>query len=351
MAAAGDAGDALAAAACAALARALPFEFACLATTDPATGLITGAYKTDPSDTQDAEFVRLEYEVDDVNLFADIARRRTPVGVLEHDTQGRPEQSTRYRDFLVPNFDHGHELRAALRTGGQTWGAIALYRPVGGCGFTVQESAFVAEVAATIGDALRGQAIRAAAERLQPDGPAVLVLGAGDAVHRASLALEQHLDELGATLDGPLPIALLAVAAAVRARRAGQDVATRSTLRTAAGRWLVVQGAPLSGGDGATDDVVVTIEEAGPPEIVPLVVAALGLTPREQELCRLVLAGHSTAEIAQGLHLSPYTVQDHLKAIFEKAGVRSRRELTARVFHEHYAPRLGQPIGTSGWFA
>ena len=77
---------------------------------------------------------------------------------------------------------------------------------------------------------------------------------------------------------------------------------------------------------GRRDDRVRT-----PQELAPILADAYRLTEREREVTRLVARGLPTDAIAARLYLSPWTVQDHLKAIFEKVGVTTRGELVARV--------------------
>ncbi|MFF4624595.1 helix-turn-helix transcriptional regulator [Nonomuraea jabiensis] len=334
--------DAFANAALAQLRQAVPFDSACLASCDPQTELITGSVKVDIPDARDAEFARLEYEADDVNKMTEIARRPSAVGVLSLDTGGDPMRSIRYRDFLLPHFSHGHEMRAAFRTGGATWGFVSLYRQQGPGGFSPAEADFVSGITPLVALGLRAAVVVAAVRA--PDavsGPAMIVVNAHNQVVQATSAAQARLVELGGDLWGELPITLLSIVGAARAVAAGHTtMMPRSRLRTRSGQWLVIHASPLATREGNHGEVVLTIEEARPPEVVPLVIAAFGLTGRERDVVRLVLQGSGTQEIGKQLHLSPYTVQDHLKTIFGRAGVRSRRELVARVFSDHYASPL-----------
>jgi DNA-binding NarL/FixJ family response regulator len=73
-------------------------------------------------------------------------------------------------------------------------------------------------------------------------------------------------------------------------------------------------------------------------------VDAYELTPREVDVTRALARGLTTNEIAGELHLSRYTVQDHLKSVYEKAGVSSRGELVAKMFADHHHDRLAGAI-------
>ncbi|MBO0874938.1 MAG: helix-turn-helix transcriptional regulator, partial [Pseudonocardia sp.] len=79
---------------------------------------------------------------------------------------------------------------------------------------------------------------------------------------------------------------------------------------------------------------------------------AYGLSVRERDITALVCRGMSSKEISERLHITVNTVQEHLKSIFDKTGVRSRRELVSAILQEQYLPRVltGRHIGASGFF-
>ncbi|TLM80727.1 helix-turn-helix transcriptional regulator [Pseudarthrobacter sp. NamE2] len=120
---------------------------------------------------------------------------------------------------------------------------------------------------------------------------------------------------------------LFAVVARAKAARTGT---AKTRMRDAGGSWVVLQASRLITGDDP-GQMVVTVEPATTRQLLTLLLSAYGLTPREQEVCLELMAGSSSAAIAERLFISPYTVHDHLKAIFGKVGVGSRGELVARL--------------------
>ena len=94
------------------------------------------------------------------------------------------------------------------------------------------------------------------------------------------------------------------------------------------------------------------IQRAHPTLVAPLLLKAFGLTPREQEVAQLVLRGATTTQAAKRLSISPHTVGDHLKSIFEKTDTRTRGELSAKLFIGEHLPRIqgDMPLGDDASF-
>jgi DNA-binding NarL/FixJ family response regulator len=65
------------------------------------------------------------------------------------------------------------------------------------------------------------------------------------------------------------------------------------------------------------------------------------LSPREQDVLRLVADGASNDEIGGRLGISSRTVESHLRRLFERVGVASRTELAARALREGWLEGVG----------
>ncbi len=315
--------------------RVVPFDAACWATVDSDTMLFTGSItiEFEPGPALEQRFVEIESGGSDLNSFRELAGRPRPIARLSDAGPAAIEASNRFQDIWGP-LGIGFEVRAAFTVADRCWAVAGLLRSQDSADFTDDDVAFLASVAPTIGAATRATLLgRPGSDPGELQGPAVLVVardGTTRSATPAALDLLERSRQLGSAAGR---FALRSVVSAL-----GHAGATaRARIHDDHLGWIVLQASPLAGG-GPGDEVVVTIAPAAPRDVSVLLLDAHGLSPREREVVDAVCAGHSTTDIAGLLFISTNTVQDHLKSVFDKIGVRSRRELTAYVRGERPAP-------------
>jgi DNA-binding CsgD family transcriptional regulator len=340
------------------LQRAVPSTAGCVATVDPATKLATGAFKFGElagRDDSDELWALLEYGDVEATSYVELSRSSVTAVGMHVETRGDVQRSRRVRELVQSGLGCTDELRVLASAGGQLWGGMALFRDDPAVPYAEEDVAFVSSLSALLARGLRVGLLARLAAGPPPSaetGPAVMVFGPDGELTQASVGAKERLAQLvhGDGASWPSAVIGSLVAGAWRYATGATEVLPSSRVRLDTGEWVVLHASPLTATDGSTPSVVITLEEARPPEIVPLVVAAFDLTNREREVTRMVLQGLDTREIADTLHMSRHTVQDHLKAIFNKTGVSTRRELVARVFFDQYVPRFGRPLAPSGTF-
>lgn len=314
------------------LAKAVPhFEAPCFFTTDPSSLLLTSHFQEGLPEIP-PEWLGKEYAEPDYNSALDVLRSTRGVGTLHEATGGDPALSRKYHEEMQP-FGCEQELLFALRTrDGQSWGIVGLYRETGRPLFDRADLALVQSIAPALAAGARHALLRGQAD--EPDleeAPGLVLIDQGLSVEAASPTAHLWLDELNGSVDAP-PVSVLSLAGQVLS---GAAAPTTSRVLSVRSRWLVLHGALLSDGQ-----VSLIIDQARPTHLEPLLMQLYGLTPREQEIARLVLRGQSTAQIGAELSITDGTVQAHLRGIFDKTGVRSRRALVSAVFQGHYEPRV-----------
>lgn len=305
----------------------LTVDAAFFATVDPATLLFTSAVADEPLRAVTAEFLANEFGRADVNKFAMLAEAADPVSSLDHATRGDRAASSRSVEVMTP-LGLGDELRAALISGGRCWGVICLHREDAEFGFSERDLSVVRRLGPHLAEGLR-RSLLVGSDLQESAGPGVIVLDAELAIVSISPEAEYWLSELSeqrSRVDLPVAVRM----AAVQLRRLSDLPAGESApvlkLRSRAGRWLAIHASILR---GAEEQTAVVIEPATPAQLGSLLLEVHGLTPAQRRVTALVLRGRSTRQIVDELHLSPHTVQEHVRAAYDKVGVGSRRELIA----------------------
>jgi DNA-binding CsgD family transcriptional regulator len=340
------------------LKRTISFDGACWHTLDPGSDLITQHRLQDLPDRFPI-LAQNEYSVEDENKFSKLAHAERKAATLNEATAGHPERSPRFRDLLTPA-GLGPELRSAFVVDGAAWGALILVRRAGQPDFLPRDVELVAAASGLFARAVRRGLIAEACSSAgsPPDAPGVIELDAAGAITRASSSADPLLAELsGSSVEaGARSPAIQAVATSTRAAIDAASDATSppelpsAVVRTPAGTWLVLHGGLL--GDIRSEEVAVFIQRAHPTLVAPLLLKAYGLTPREQQVTQLMLRGATTIQAAQRLAISPHTITDHMKSIFEKTGARTRGELSAALFFGEHLPRIEHrvPVGDDASF-
>ena len=321
---------------------ALPYAAAGWMTSDPTTGLSTAIRGEQVDPDVQRRLIEHERSTPDVNTFASLAGRRSPIARLSAATRGQLAASARHRDLYAP-LGLGDEIRGVFRAGGQCWGQVCLCRTADEPWFSTAEERSLAGIAVSLGTALRQAHVLTHSEPGKPEEPGVLLLGEDGRPAGCSESAVRLLSELPD--DGtPLPSVVFEVAIRARVLAAtGSGPPAKARVRGRAGRYLVVRGSVLSGDPGGAR-VAVLLEPARRPDLAPLVMAAAALTAREREVTALLLSGTGEAEIARQLWLSAHTVHGYVKAIFAKLSVGSRAELAA-LLGEVAEPGAARPWG------
>ena len=310
--------------------------------TDPATAVGTSPFADVPWFTELPRQIRLKYATE-VNRWTALPGS---VATLDGTTGGEREQSLVWRE-LLNRYDVGDVASIVFRDRFGCWAFLELWRSADRGSFSTEDI----ELLEVMTDPLTAALRRRVAQSFTPPttaagtaGPVVLLLDPDLQVRVQTESAGEYLRQLVPPEDlrAPVPAGAYNVAAQLLAQEAGvDDAAPTARAHVTGGRWVTCRAARLGMAEPAGQrDIAVTIEVTDPLSRADLLARACGLSAREREVFDHLVIGRDTAEVSRLMFVSPSTVQDHLKSVFDKTGVRNRRTLLARA--------LGTSIGDGG---
>jgi DNA-binding CsgD family transcriptional regulator len=339
-----------------ALHRAVPFDLYSAATIDPASNLITQAFGGLPGteyQRQPANVVYFDnfYFQEGLGYTTALLQQRRWAATLTDLTDGRLDLSLCFRDSLKPAglSDKLH----AIFVDRVLWGDVELYRGIDSPAFEPEQIDLVRRISPLVGAGLKTAALRDRAAQPSAAGedvPGVIVIDQSRRVVSATPAAERLLGELDPLAGGwrtgaALPVAIQVVLGMleqslnpVASERSFQ--VPRVQVQGWTGRWLTLHASLTEPAFGRPAEWVVVIGASRSEDLAWLTLVSYGLSPREEEVVKLVIGGLSTKQISDRLFIAEHTVQRHLSNIFEKVGVRSRRALVKELFFDQMLPAM-----------
>ncbi len=256
-----------------------------------------------------------------------LAREANGASSLSVATGGDLARSARWDEVMRP-VGIGDVAVAASRDALGCWGWIELYRDGGDPAFDEGDLELLASAGSSLGSALRHASVAKSRRVAESRPTGVIVLNSSLAVVDSTVGAQAWIDVLPAAslfaAWGMLPAIVYPVATLARSP---ETAANAHALELGVdGGWVMLEASVL---DGESGTIAVTFRRATPVETFDLLCRAYALTKREREVVDALVRGLDTEAVTERLFISRHTVQDHLKAVFDKVGVHSRRELLA----------------------
>ncbi len=329
-----------------ALRRAVPFDGVCVVTLDPATLLLTGhVIENGLPDATMPRLTEIEILEADFNKFTALARARRAGGEPECGDRRRPRpQRASPRAARDPRVRRRAARRVRRRD--RNLGRIDLLRETGAPSSRPRTRDSSASLSMQLAEGLRRSILFASCPPSADDeanAPGLLVLAGDDSIELANRRRPRSgSPSCERTPTGERSRSVIQARCRPRSRIAAGDAGRAARSHACGSGPRRDGGCSRAARCSATDRTRARRD----PRVAPIARARTAdrrrLWPHRARARRdpARRSGTVHSEIAGRLYLSPYTVQDHLKAIFEKVGVSARGELVARLFFDHYAPRL-----------
>jgi DNA-binding CsgD family transcriptional regulator len=312
------------------LQRAIGFEYWCWPLADPETLIVAGALAhTSPGLLAAlSRKLAIEESGEDINTKLIAARGAGAAVARSAVTGGDLPRSAVWDQCMRPN-DSGDDIAAACRDAHGCWGWLIAQGASDDRPFSDQDAKLLDDVSGTLA-ALSRRAFVAApnyAPGTDPSPPGVVILDQQLNQTSWTPSARAWLDQMAPNV--PASMKMIASRLIANPHDQRRRASAHARIRTTGGVWAMFDAAILEGhGSG---QIAISIREATADEVLDLLCHAHDLTRRETELVRQLVNGLNTQQIAERLYITPYTVKDHLKAIFKKVGVSTRGELVSQL--------------------